>query len=78
MSFYHRYSYSDYEDAYCSGRYSDCKNIGIFLLSLLKDDRSKWLCERLKDFTYDSMHPHAAADLLGAVKVWLMVNANNF
>jgi hypothetical protein len=47
-------------------------------LAKLKDDRSKKLLNRLNKFEYDWMHPERDASLLTDVKIWLMVNANNF
>ena len=41
------FSYADYEDAYCSGRISDCKAIGIYLLDGMSDSYSMELSRKL-------------------------------
>lgn len=73
------YNYYDYEEAYFHMQYYKCKEIGLYLLAKLKDDRAKELYKKLKQFEYDWMtFDKEDADLLWDIKVWLMVNCNYF
>lgn len=79
MNYWNKYSYYDYEEAYCHSQYYKCKEIGIYILSKQKDKYSRSLLERLEKFEYDWLHPDTKdADLLWAVKMWLMQNVNYF
>ena len=75
MNIWQVYSYYDYENAYYRAQYYKCKEIGLYLLSQLKDDRAKELYKQLEQFEYDWLHPTAKdAKLLLDIKIWLMVN----
>ena len=69
------YTYNDYEEAYYGSRFNECKQIGIFLLSKLNDNRSKELLKELEKFEWDWLNiTKKEYDLLTQVKCWLMVN----
>ena len=51
------FTYHDYEEAYYSVRYHDCKIIGLQLLSKLTDKRSKELYKKLEKFEFDWLNP---------------------
>ena len=74
-----KYSYEDYEEAYCHLQYHKCKEIGIYILSKQKDKYSKKLLKKLKKFECDLLHQDTKNDkLLWEIKAWLMVNLNYF
>lgn len=74
------YSFYDYEEAYYHMRYYDCKKIGLYLLSFIKNEKSKKLYNQLKQMEYSWDMPEREAkklaQLLFDVKVWLMVHEN--
>lgn len=70
------YNYFDYEEAYYHLRYTDCKKIGLYLLSQLQDKKSKELYKKLEKFEYDWIKENNNSTILQEVKVWLMVNCN--
>ena len=75
MDFWQKYSYHDYEEAYYRRDYAACKEIGLSMLSNLRDDRSKMLLEAFRDYEYDPGDP-VGAKILDDVKVWLMIKSN--
>jgi len=69
------YTYNDYEEAYYKSQFTDCKKIGICLLSKMTDKYSKKLLKELKKFEWDWLNiTKKDYDLLLQVKLWLMVN----
>ena len=69
------YSYYDYEEAYYNCDVYACKEIGCYLLSQMKDERSRDLYNKLNiiKYVYGDKDPEVAK-LLSDVKCWLMVN----
>ena len=53
MNYISKYSYEDYEEAYCHLQYHKCKEIGVYILSKQKDKYSKKLLKKLKKFECD-------------------------
>jgi len=77
MSLQRTYTYYDYEMAYFHMQYNKCKDIGLYLLSRLKDKKSKELLEKLKKYKYQWDKPQEAT-LLEEVKIWLYVTQSNY
>ena len=63
------YTYQEYEEAYYHMRYYQCVTIGRYLLSRLKDNKSKQLLKEL-----DKGEP--SSQLLIDIRIWLMINQN--
>lgn len=79
---FRKYSFADYEYAYYHLQWYRCKEIGLYLLSILKDKRAKKLKKQLSRIEYQWDLPqkkleHIAKVLLD-VKIWLMVNENMY
>lgn len=78
-----KYNYSDYETAYYKIQWYKCREIALYLLPLLKNDKAKELYEKLKkekEYKWDL--PQEDLDRLYKlyfdIKVWLMVYQNEF
>ena len=75
------YTYYDYEDAYCKQQIELCKEIGLKLLSELKDKDSKKLFNELKELKWEWNLPQEEQtkiyELLSKIKIWLMVYKEN-
>lgn len=69
------YSYEDYEEAYYHNQYGMCKEIGLYLLSSMYDDKSKKFYHKLNKakLNYNNLSDREA-ELLSDVRLWLMVN----
>jgi len=69
------YSFYDYEYSYTHSQWGKCKKIGIYLLSLINNDRARELKEKLSkvDIEIDN---EENAKLLSDVKIWIMIHKN--
>ncbi len=76
----HLYSYYDYEEAYYHLQWYKCKEVGCYLLLLLKDKYAKKLYKQLVKLNWawdlPQKEQERIAKLLLDVKIWLMVNQN--
>ena len=75
---FRKYSFEDYENAYCSLQCDKCKEIGLYLLQFIDDKRARKLEKELSKIEYKWDLPKEELDhiteILSEVKVCIMVN----
>ena len=72
-----KYTYEDYEDAYCNNQVEKCQEIGNILLEKLNTKDAKQLIKKLNSINIEDKSEHGRkdrAEILLDVKVWLMIN----
>jgi len=72
-----KYTYEDYDEAYCSNQVEKCQEIGNILLEKLNTKEAKQLIKRLNSINIEDSSEQGRkdrAEILLDVKVWLMIN----
>lgn len=76
---FRKYNYYDYEEAYYHMQWYKCKEIGLYLLPFINNDRARELEKELKEINYSWDLPQEELNhiqkVLFEVKVWIMVNS---